>query len=87
MGRKIMSAEDKLTIERLYQTTSDVIIGEIIGKSRDTVCRYRRKHGLKKRDTTPYPIVSPRNNKAPGTPATQTDGTCPVAKKLLSMRW
>ena len=34
MGRKIMSAEDKLTIERLYQTTSDAIIGEIIGKSR-----------------------------------------------------
>jgi len=48
MGRKIMSAEDKLTIERLYQTTSDAIIGEIIGKSRDTVCRYRRKHGLQK---------------------------------------
>ena len=85
MGSRIMSGDDKTTIERLYQTTSDVIIGEIIGKSRDTVYRYRRKHGLKR--DTPYPIVSPRNNKDPGTPATQTDGTCPVAKKLLSMRW
>ncbi len=85
MGGKIMSAEDKLTIERLYQTTSDAIIGEIIGKSRDTVYRYRRKHGLQ--NDTLRPIVSHKNNKAPGTPATQTDGTCPVAKKLLSIRW
>jgi len=85
MGSRIMSVDDKTTIERMYQTTSDAIIGEIIGKSRDTVYRYRRKHGLKK--DTLRPIVSPRNNKEPGTPATQTDGTCPVAKKLLSMRW
>lgn len=85
MGSRIMSGDDKAAIERLYQTTSDAIIGEIIGKSRDTVRRYRRKHGLQK--DTLRPIVSPRNNKEPGTPATQTDGTCPVAKKLLSMRW
>jgi hypothetical protein len=78
---RYMGPADHAIIRKLYRTHSDKMIGDLIGRGKHAVRKYRHRHGLWREAV--YPEVSYRQPVPKPRARPRDDGMT----KLLAARW